>query len=221
VREWIIVTMKNGRVQMYANGVGMQPGASVDAAEVGKHVKAEPGTPGHFAMAAQLLEEKANAGAPAPAPAPAPAEESHIELGESADPVGEFLRRRRTTTTPGKFPEMDDAKYRLTTFNREDTKLGCQVGSSYGQRKIEITLPKMHKAGFPVIAVARLHISFMKLTVCKEKHCDVRKQVLSCKVEWMRGEVNAKQYALGLRPGTYENPVDCDVEARKAATAAC
>jgi len=221
IKDWVITTARSGRLQMYVDGLGMNPGVSVDAATVFQYLNATEGSKGYHAIAAKKVHDKKDLEAKTKAK-PASAEEV-TDLGESSDPdlpVGEFLRRRRSTKTPGKFPDEDNVKYNVMTYDREDMKRGCMVGTAYGRRKIETTVPEKAPAGHYKIGIAKIAVTFMKLTVCKEDYCNVRKQILDCKVQYRKGTVTASEYEVGKRATDFDTEKDCDAEVRKAATAA-
>lgn len=227
-KDWIIATKENGRMQMYVNGVGMQPGAFVDAAVVGKLAGAKQGTVGHFAIAAETMQnehlakfkgsvqdtsvkevaskkqvqmeniqasaqpeelielsEDENANmllgdtvqdgatfvpsasqtdedAPAEGKVLVKGKKTAMEIaaGTVQQPdysVTEFLRRRRSIPSIGRWPETEKVRYGVKTFNREERKMGCLVSTAYGRRKIETTLPyKVPMRGFYTIKPAKL-----------------------------------------------------------------
>jgi len=55
-KHWIGWTDRHGREQLYAEGVGLFPGAYVDAGDVGRIAGAAPGSPGDYAIGAQANE---------------------------------------------------------------------------------------------------------------------------------------------------------------------
>jgi len=220
--DWITVSKKKGRLTMYAPGVGFEPGAFVDAGIVASAVGAKKGTPSHFAIAAAMLDS---------ATPKSSTKASEVDLGESADPTTKMSNSNAIVAnlvsamhppkgSAGDYPDIEISNYVSASFNQEDLVQGCQIASGWGRRKIHVTLPRKDPTTLmDNVREAKLNFSFMKLTVCKsliprttfDSHCETRKAVLSCEVEYMSF----------TKPGVYESARSCDREARKAAVAAC
>jgi hypothetical protein len=225
---WITVSKRKGRIQMYAEGVGHEPGAFVDAGVVASAVGARKDTAGHFAIAAALLDSTTKPASTSPT--------EYADLGEGAEPTtnegriaADLLSSMHPPAgTPGDYPEKEQVNYRSATFNQADSIMGCQIASAWGRRKIEVSLPGKITSGklkgLESILRAKLNFVFMKLSVCKsvvprttyDSHCEVRKQILECSVQYKQPSPDGQ-----LQETTpYGGIVDCDEDARKAATAA-